>query len=100
VKEQEKGPSLEGWRKIGEVKGLTGGTYGVYRSPDDRYDAHRDEDDGETTLIMERGTYIITYVHPNTAIGAKRLGFDLRVGMKFKEVVDSWLLAAHGKERM
>ena len=96
MKEQEKGPSLEGWRKIGEGRGFTGKTYGIYRSPDDRYEAQRDEADGETTLIMERETYILTYVHPSTALGAKRLGFDLRVGMKFKEVLDSWL-RAHGK---
>ena len=88
MKEQEKGPSLKGWKKTGEQPGFTGRTYGAYRSPDDRYDAQLDEDDGETVLIMERVTSIITYVHPNTAIGAKRLGFDLKAGMNFNEVVE------------
>jgi hypothetical protein len=89
--ESEKGPSLEGWMKISESTGIWGAQYGIYVSPDGSQMAEKDEEDGETAIVFNRKTWVITYVHPKTSEGAKIAGLKLEAGMSYMKVIEEWL---------
>lgn len=96
----EKGPSLEGWTKITETTGIWGAQYGVYVSPDGEQLAEKDEADGETAIVFNRRTWIISYVHPKTAEGAKLAGFKLEAGMDYQQEISRWMKQSKPNPRL
>lgn len=69
---------LKGWKLKRIDNGLYNKSkYAVYVSPDGDKIAQVHMDDNEVSVIYNRKTMKIEYMHPKTALGEKRLGVSL-----------------------
>lgn len=65
---------LEGWKKLFTTSSSMGSTYAAFLSPDKTKLAQVHLEDREITLIFNRETKKIEYIHPTTLEGMKAVG--------------------------